>query len=170
MSSRLPDASRLVAELGLQEHPEGGYFRETFRASEKVMTARGVRDAASGILFLATRQRPSRLHRCAADELWLFHGGAPLELTILLSNGSAESAVLAAVDQLSAGEHFSPQVIVPAGAWQAARPVAAAADVDWSLTSCVVVPGFDFADFEMGEREDLLRAYPEQRELVLALT
>lgn len=162
-------ADGLAALLGMEPHPEGGYFRETYRSKEAVSTARGVRAAASVILFLVTVERPSRFHRLASDEAWLFHGGAPLTLTVLQPDGSVESVLLAGPDAFWAEDDATPQALVPGGAWQAAavtRPHAGA----WSLVSCVVTPGFDFADFELGDREALQRAYPEQAELIAALT
>ncbi len=78
-----PAAARLASVLGLEPHPEGGWFRETYRAAREVETARGPRPASTAILFLVTPGSPSRFHRLASDELWVFQGGDPLELVTL---------------------------------------------------------------------------------------
>jgi uncharacterized protein (TIGR00290 family) len=165
----------IVTLLGLEPHPEGGFFRETFRSGDMVVTARGPRPAATGIFFLVTAEHPSLFHRLASEELWFYQGGSPLELVTLLPDGSAETVVLAGADALGAGEEVSPQAIVPSGAWQAARVLADGSSVGsvldlWTLVSCVVVPGFDYADFALGERSELQTAYPLEAELIAALT
>lgn len=166
-------AADIAKTLDLAPHPEGGFYRETFSAEHRVMTARGVRPAATAILFLIAAASPSRFHRLLSDELWLFHGGTPLELVTLRVDGSAESVVLADAGQLGRGELFTPQAIVPAGTWQAARVMAAADrsdDAGWTLVSCVVTPGFSFDDFELAQSSELLAAYPSQADVIAALT
>lgn len=113
-----PTVAEIVARLGLEPHPEGGWFRETYRSSEAVRTARGTRVASTAILFLVTVAAPSRFHRLASDELWVFQGGLPLELVTLDADGEAHVRVLA---DAAAGRDALPQALVPAGAWQAAR-------------------------------------------------
>jgi predicted cupin superfamily sugar epimerase len=162
-------AESVAAALGLEPHPEGGFFRETYRSDHQVATARGPRSGVTCILFLVSGERPSRFHRLASSELWLFHAGAPLELTVLMPDGSAETARLTAGPELLAQDLVTPQAIVPPGAWQAAR-VEPTDACGWSLVSCVVTPGFDVADFELGERAVLQQAYPEQAELIASLS
>lgn len=180
-----PTVAEMAAQLGLEPHPEGGWFRETYRSEEAVLTARGTRAAATAIVFLVTAASPSRFHRLASDELWVFQGGLPLELVTLDADGGAHVRVLA--DPASARGTL-PQALVPAGAWQAARvaePGADAADDApargtppnapgderaWSLVSCLVTPGFDYADFELGRRDELTRLSPGQAGLIVALT
>jgi len=162
-------AADIASALGLEPHPEGGFFRETHRARELVMTPRGPRAASSSILFLVTAGSPSRFHRLVNDEIWLYHGGSRLELVTLLPDGRAESVMLAGAGLLVRDEAVTPQAIVPAGAWQAAR-VVPGEGVDWTLVSCVVTPGFDFEDFELGDGAALVGAYPEQAGLITALT
>lgn len=125
----------LVATLDLAPHPEGGWYRETWREPAPGAGGREPgepepRGLASAILFLLDTGERSHWHRVDATELWLWHAGAPLTLRIG-----------AAVHRLS-GER--PQAIVPAGAWQAAE-----ADEGWALVSCVVTPAFEFAGFEL---------------------
>jgi predicted cupin superfamily sugar epimerase len=160
----------IVAALGLVPHPEGGFFRETFRAEAEVATPRGPRSAATAILFLVTAGRPSRFHRLLSDELWCFHAGAPLELVTLLPDGSAETVLLSGERLGAAVAEPSPQAIVEAGVWQAARVIEAGEGEDWSLVSCVVTPGFDYADFELGDPDSLAFAYPDRADEVAALT
>ena len=166
MSISIPD---VVAALDLEPHPEGGYYRETFRSEELVMTPRGPRPVSTAILFLVAETSPSHLHRLASDELWLYHGGARLEVTTLLPDGRVETIVLGGAGLVAEQPETTPQVIVPAGAWQGAR-VLVGQGVDWVLVSCVVSPGFDFADFELAERDELLVGWPDAEEAIQALT
>jgi predicted cupin superfamily sugar epimerase len=159
----------LSVALDLQPHPEGGFYRETYAAEIKVVAEHGVRAAATAILFLLTAESPSRFHRLLSDELWLYHGGAPVELVSLQPDGSSETALLAGAGNVLRSELITPQAIVPAGAWQAAR-VLPGDGVDWALLTCIVTPGFDFDDFELGERRSLLAAYPSQAEAIRRFT
>jgi predicted cupin superfamily sugar epimerase len=120
-------AAEIVAQLGLEPHPEGGWFRETHR------------DAAStAIYFLLAAGQESRWHRVhGSSEVWLFHAGAPL----LLSIGRTTLTLGA---DLAAGQQ--PQAVVPPGEWQKARSLG-----DWTLVSCTVAPAFDFTNFEMAD-------------------
>ncbi|BCB87833.1 cupin domain-containing protein [Phytohabitans suffuscus] len=136
----------LAERLDLAPHPEGGWFRETWRsehAFEPVGYA-GPRRAATAIYFLLHPGERSRWHVVRSDELWLWHTGGPLNLRL---GGSAEApaeretAILG--NDIAAGQR--PQVLVPGGVWQAAAP----AGDQPVLVSCVVAPGFDFADFRM---------------------
>ena len=174
-----PTAAEMAAALGLQPHPEGGFFLETYRSAETVVTARGDRAAATGILFLVTADSHSRLHRLTSDELWVFQGGLPLELATFVPDGGVVRRTLGVLEDAAAVEHapaepgLSPQALVPAGSWQGARLAGGPhlpAEYAWALVSCIVTPGFDYADFEMGEREALLAAYPQHGEIIRALT
>ena len=126
----------MIERLGLEPHPEGGWYRETWRAAE---SAAG-RSAGSAILFLLVEGAPSRWHRVDADEVWAWHAGASLELAIAGAAGPAETLRLG--NDPARGE--VPQALVPAGTWQSARALGA-----WALVSCIVVPGFTFEGFEM---------------------
>ena len=183
-----PTAAELAAALGLEPHPEGGYFVETFRAAPTTPTARGERPAATAIMFLVTEDSPSRLHRLASDELWVYQAGVPLELVTIAPDGGLLRRVLAdpgaaggapsggaAGGDAAAGDAGvpPPQALAPAGSWQGARLAGGPhlpADRAWALVSCVVAPGFDFADFELGERDALLAAYPQHADLIRDLT
>lgn len=143
-----PETARL---LDLAPHPEGGWFRETWRSGLTLPAGAlpaaygGPRSAGTAIYFLLCPGEASAWHRVASAELWLWHRGGPLELR-LAGDGPAPdtpgTAVLLGPD-LAGGQ--APQALVPPGIWQAARP-AGPVEV---LVSCVVVPGFDFADFSL---------------------
>lgn len=123
------EADRLIAHLGLQPHPEGGHFRETFR------DANAGRAHSTAIYFLLRRGEASRFHRVDAAEVWHFYRGAPLELKI-----GRDVVILG--PELESGQQ--PQAVVPPGAWQAARSLG-----DYTLVGCTVAPGFEFSAFEM---------------------
>jgi predicted cupin superfamily sugar epimerase len=129
-------ASEIIVRLGLAPHPEGGWYRETWRAP----AAPGVRSAGTSILFLLEAGQGSHWHRVDAAELWLFQAGAAMLLSTAEDQG-ARAMVRLGPDILG-GDGL--QHVVPAGAWQSARTSGG-----WSLVACVVVPGFEFAGFEM---------------------
>ena len=217
MNEAHPAAGEVIAALGLEPHPEGGFFRETFRAVDLVEAVQGRRVSATSIAFLLTVDRPSRFHRLLSDELWVHQGGAPLELWLLEPDGSARRVLLGlgsgdprpaarptprfpagSTAGSTASRTASPTARVPAHVWQAARVLAApsardptardltAPDLtapdptareptalpalDWSLVTCVVTPGFEYADFELGRRDVLLAGWPEVAGIVAELT
>jgi predicted cupin superfamily sugar epimerase len=129
-------AEEVVALLGLQPHPEGGFYRETFRAP----APDGGRGASTAIYYLLPEGEVSAWHRADADEVWHYYDGAPLELT-LSADGRERSSVRLGID-LAAGER--PQAVVPAGVWQTARTLGG-----WTLVGCTVAPAFEFSGFEM---------------------
>jgi len=173
-------AEQVAAALDLQPHPEGGFFRETYRCAVSVGTVRGERSLATGILFMVAAGRPSCLHRLAADELWIHQAGAALELLTIDPQGNLRRRSLAALPasrvagdgQAGTGDAGPsvPQAVVPAGWWQAARLAQGAKETDWSLVACVVTPGFDYRDFELAERHALLAAYPQLEPTIVELT
>jgi len=125
----LSEADALIARLDLKPHPEGGHFRETFR------DASSGRAHSTAIYFLLKAGELSRWHRIDAAEAWHFYRGAPLELRI----GAQVQILGPAIEK---GQQ--PQLIVPAGAWQAARSLG-----DYTLVGCTVSPGFQFSEFEL---------------------
>jgi uncharacterized protein len=129
-------ADEVVRLLGLQPHPEGGFYRETFRAAVE-----GEQRAASTAIYYLLREGDvSAWHRVDADEVWHHYAGAPLELT--LSDGGRDRSTVRLGTDLADGER--PQAVVPAGAWQTARSLGA-----WTLVGCTVAPAFEFSGFEM---------------------
>jgi predicted cupin superfamily sugar epimerase len=141
MSIELPAWAR---HLDLRRHPEGGWYTETYRHVDTTESSSGRRSLGTAIHFLLLPGESSAWHRVTSDELWFHHRGGPLRLWL---GGDGEEpgpeTELALGTDLAAGQR--PQLLVPAGHWQAARPVD-----DAVLVSCVVVPGFDFADFTLG--------------------
>lgn len=139
-----PDnADKLIEQLGFSAHPEGGWYLETWRSP----TDGAGRAKGSAILFILKAGETSHWHRVDADEMWLWQGGDPLELSIA-SSEDAPVRTLILGDQLKGVE--SLQGLVPKDAWQSARPVAGReGGFGYCLVSCVVVPGFEFAGFEL---------------------
>ncbi|SDO83753.1 hypothetical protein SAMN04515671_2098 [Nakamurella panacisegetis] len=136
-------AEEIIARLGLERlDPEGGYFR-------RVYTATGA-SAATAIYYLVSGDDFSALHRMrTSDELFFHHAGAPLRMLVL--DGDGREVVLGS--DLAAGQQ--PQVLIPAGTWQGASP-----DGAWSLVSTVVVPAFEWSDFELGDQPELTAMFP----------
>src|SRR5690606_6025054 len=152
-------AAQLIESLGLLPHPEGGYFREIHRSAGAVVPedGRDARSALTLIYFLLGEEQVSRWHRVASDETWHFHEGAPLELLI-----SAPDFEQVRTRRLATwGGDAEPVSVVPAGHWQAARTTGR-----YTLVSCAVGPGFEFADFVMlrdvaDEAERLRKNHPD---------
>jgi len=139
MTSSCLSADQVVRILCLNPHPEGGYFRETFR--DRATDAAG-RAASTAIYFLLVGGQLSRWHRVDAAEAWHWYVGAPLALTIANEAGSPDRCELRLGPDLLAGER--PQAVVPAGAWQRGESLGA-----WTLVGCTVAPAFHFAGFEL---------------------
>lgn len=136
-------AVELIEKLGLQPHPEGGFFREIFRSAHSLAPGdgRGSRAAITTIYFLLTRDTFSRWHRVRSDEVWHLYEGGPLELLELdLDARTLEKHSLANI----ADGDGAPVRAIPAGRWQAARAAG-----EYALVGCSVGPGFDYADFEI---------------------
>ena len=130
------DADRLIALLDLAPHPEGGFYRETFRDARA-----GGRAHSTAIYFLLRAEQSSGWHRVDATEVWHWYAGGPLELQIADGDGSTVITIVLGND-FARGER--PQVAVPAHAWQRARPLGT-----YTLAGCTVAPGFEFSKFEL---------------------
>ncbi|MDO7854292.1 cupin domain-containing protein [Hymenobacter convexus] len=156
-------AQDLIQQLRLQPHPEGGYYRETYRASLQTTAENGAaRNVSTAIYYLLEDNDRSHFHRIQSDELWFFHQGQALEM-LLLENG--QLTVLALGHDVGRGE--MPQAVVPAHTWFGAR---VKGGVGFALVSCTVAPGFDFADFELADRARLTQEFPEQAAVIEQLT
>ena len=158
----------MAASLGLEPHPEGGFYLETYRSARSLPTPAGERPTSTAILFLVTSGSISRLHRLRSDELWVFQGGLPLELATIAAGGEAQTRLLGGLEEQDSAA-WLPQALVPGGSWQGARLAGGPhlpADRAWALVACVVSPGFEFEDFELGEREALLAGYPQHAGLI----
>lgn len=163
-------AERLIATLGLVPHPEeGGFFVETWRGERQVAADAlggaydGPRSVGTAIYYLLTPDTFSALHRLKSDEVFHFYLGDPVEMLHLHPDGSHARVVLGT--DLEAGER--PQVVVPAGVWQGARLVDGGAV---ALLGCTVAPGFDYADYDHGDRAALTDGWPAARTMIERLT
>jgi uncharacterized protein len=130
-------AREITTALGMQRHPEGGWYVETWRATP----SGGARPTGSAILFLLGAGERSHWHRLDADEVWQYSAGGPLELRVW-ADGEATVTVHRLGGDIADGS--AVQAVVPAGAWQSARPLG-----DWTLVGCIVTPAFEFAGFEL---------------------
>jgi uncharacterized protein len=162
-------AAYWIERLRLAPHPEGGYFRETYRATETVARAAlpdrfpGPRPFSTAIYFLLPSDDVSRLHRLRSDELWHFHAGSALVIAILEPGTGAREIVLG--PDPDRGETL--QASVPAGCWFGAR---VRTPSSFTLAGCTVAPGFDYADFELADRAAVLREFPHDAALIARLT
>jgi uncharacterized protein len=138
-------AAELIRVLGLQPHPEGGHYRETFRSAIVQGSQRGERAASTAIWFLLQGGQVSRWHRVLADECWHWYEGAPIDLHLCEKPGLPASILRLG----PVADGVRPQCVVPAGWWQAAIPAGV-----YVLAGCTVAPGFDFADFTMIRPQD----------------
>jgi hypothetical protein len=163
------DARYWIEKLGLEPHPEGGYFRQSYKAELVVPKSAlpegfaGARAASTAIYFLLEGKNFSAFHRLRSDEVWHFYAGDPLVVHGIEPEGKYFSILLGR--DLEAGQVL--QTVVPAGCWFASHVP------DWksfALVGCTVAPGFEFEDFEMGKREELARAYPQHRDVIERLT
>lgn len=145
----MKDARAIIDALDLAPHPEGGWYRETWRAP----ATSGARAAATAIYYLLEAHQYSHWHRVDAAETWLWHLGAPLALTLSPEGVDAEALVLG--PEIGAGQR--PQAVVPAGCWQTAASLGR-----FTLVSCVVAPGFEFSGFEMAPPDWRPRPRPDR--------
>jgi hypothetical protein len=151
---------QLINELELQAHPEGGYYKETYRSAQ---TLDGQdRHLLTSIYFLLTAENVSRFHRIKSDELWYFHAGSPLIVHTLSKRGHEQHHL--GLD-LSKGQQ--PFLWIPKDTIFGSTILN---DEGYSLVSCAVAPGFDFRDFELFERAELLEVFSEYREIVERLS
>ena len=161
-------ANELIEKLKLIRHPEGGYYRELYR-SDEVMSQQGLpgrytgdRSFSTAIYFMLTHEDVSKFHKIKSDELWHFYTGDPLGIYLINDTGMVEIKRLG-ID-FARGE--SPQIVIPKNHWFGAKTTGNS----YSLLGCTVAPGFDFEDFELGKREELIREFPDQKETIIQFT
>jgi predicted cupin superfamily sugar epimerase len=161
-------ADEIIKRLRLQPHPkENGYFVETYRSDESIPSEalssryKGTRNHSTAIYFLLKAGAFSEMHRICSDEIFHFYLGDPAEL-LLLTPGQG-GRIHRIGNRLNNGE--LPQVIVPRSCWQGLRTTGA-----FSLLGTTVAPGFEYADYESGKREELIREYPEFADQIRLLT
>jgi predicted cupin superfamily sugar epimerase len=165
----MKDAAYWIDKLQMEKHPEGGYYRETYRSEESLREDclpdrfPGERTLATAIYFLLPGDEISALHRIRSDEIWHFYTGSSLSIYRIDEVGNLSRIILG--NDYERGEVF--QAVVRAGCWFGAM-----VDVrgSFSLVGCTVAPGFDYSDFEMGRREELIDAYPQHRSIIERLS
>jgi len=159
-------AADWIQRLDLQVHPEGGFYRETYRAAASFSGSNNDafpagRNHSTAIYFLLERGNFSAFHRIKSDELWHSYDGDGLDVHVIDVQGSYSCL------QLGTGAGRLPQVLVPAGCWFASE---VAQGGDFSLVGCTVSPGFDFTDFDLADGVELSRVYPQHAQLIRRLT
>ena len=159
----------LVEKLQLLPHPEGGFYKETYRSTETIAKEAlperfsGDRHFSTAIYFLLPQGVFSAFHRIQSDELWHFYQGSSLHIHVILPNGRYELLQLGS--HIERGESF--QQMVPAGSWFASEPVEDGNA--FSFVGCTVAPGFDFADFELAIANELMQSYPSLSSIIQRL-
>lgn len=157
--SKKSNVEQIIGFLGLKPHPEGGYFKETYRSAEMVNLVSGdARNAGTGIFFLLPAGVCSDWHRVRSDELWHFYDGDKLKLEIINADGNFRQLTLG--DDLP---NCSYQGLVPANCWQRAYSIG-----EYSLVGCTVSPGFEFDDFEMVDPKVLAGQYSDIASKIIA--
>ena len=153
-----------VDHLDLLPHPEGGFYKETYRSKENVINRNGdERSASTGIYFLINSGNFSAFHKIESDEMWHFYHGSPLSVYVIHKSGELE--VIKIGDNIENGEVL--QAVVPAGVWFASR---VDEEDSYSLVGCTVAPGFDFHDFVLADREELMKEFPQHEKIIGELT
>lgn len=151
---------KLIRDLGLTPHPEGGFYRETWRDALRVTRPDGAeRSASTGIYYMLSGNAYSAWHRIRADEAWHFYAGTPIHVHVLEDDGAMTTHRLG--NPLTHGADYAFQAVVPAGRWFAAERIGE--EEGFALVGCTVAPGFEFSEFEMadaGRIAGLVREYP----------
>ncbi len=161
--------NEIIRKLDLKPHPEGGYFRETYRSSGEIDKSQlddsfsGPRNYSTCIYFMLTSDMFSAFHRIKQDEIWHFYEGSPIRLHCISEEGRHTQYIV--------GRDFKNgqtlQLVVPAGEWFAANLIN---KNDYALVGCTVSPGFDFEDFELPSRKELVARFPEHEQLINRFT
>lgn len=161
--------SSIVTKLNLIPHPEGGFYKETYRSegiiNQQVLpnSFEGDRNYCTGIYFLLTSDNFSAFHRIKQDEMWHFYAGSPLLVHVIYPDGSYKAHEVG----MDINNNQFPQLVVPAGCWFASS---VKNPNSYSLVGCTVAPGFDFQDFELAKRKTLINNYPQHKNIITALT
>lgn len=162
-------AAYWIEKLQLTEHIEGGAFKETYRSKQTISKVHlpssfhGDRAYSTAIYFLLKQGQFSALHRIAADELWHFYQGDPLEIIEIKPSGALSIHTLG--PDAEAGETF--QCVIEGGSWFGSRVKKGG---EYALVGCTVAPGFDFADFELADRNQLVDLFPQHADIIRSLT
>lgn len=157
------DAGEIIRLLDLKPHPEGGYYRETYRGPSPIPGLTPPRVFSTAIYYLLIPGSVSKLHRLQSDELFHFYLGDPVTWVLLTPTGKVEKMLLG--PNLAKGQQL--QMLVPAGTWFGGY---LAEGGQYALMGTTVAPGFEFDDFELGGREEILKAFPQEEKEILRLT
>ncbi|MCF6270854.1 MAG: cupin domain-containing protein [Melioribacteraceae bacterium] len=158
-----------ISKLNLNPHPEGGFYREVYRSDEVLLSTSlderytGSRSISTSIYFLLKENQFSAFHKIKSDELWHFYDGSAIKLYIISEDGKLEIKKVG----INISDNEFPQITIPKNVWFAAEPID---KESYTLVGCTVAPGFDFNDFELGERKDLLQSFPEHKDLIIRFT
>lgn len=154
----IQDATYWIEKLQMTAHPEGGFYKETYRSDAQIETPSGLRNISTAIYFLLQNEQKSHFHRIKSDEQWFHHLGETLEISYIFNNQ---------LHQIYLGNNPENgevlQATIPANTWFASRLKSGSG---FGLVSCTVAPGFDFNDFEMAEKADLLSHYPVLQDII----
>jgi len=164
-----PQAQNYIEKLQLKSHPEGGYYKEIYRAGEMILPEhlpkryKSARNISTSIYFLLEGNQISHFHRLKSDEQWHYYDGSSIILYVIGESGNLSKILLGR--NIEKGE--SPQTIIKHNSWFAAE---LSDKTSFALIGCTVTPGFDFNDFELGKRSELIDTFPQLRELIYKLT
>lgn len=160
---------QLIEKFALQKHPEGGYFSEVYRSDEIISKVAlpgrydSDRSIGTSIYFLLTSNEKSNFHRLKSDEFWYFHSGTTIEVYIIHLDGKLEIKKMG----MNIFEGEVPSLLLPKGSWFGAKILEKSS---YGFVSCAVFPGFDFADFELANREELVKTFPQHTTIISELT
>lgn len=162
-----PKSEFYIEKLELKPHPEGGFYKEIYRAGElyyiEDFADRKKRNASTSIFFLLDGKQVSKFHKLKSDEIWHFYDGSSIKLYLIDSESNLTEIIIG--KNLDAGETY--QFTIPKNNWFAAELMD---KKSFALVGCTVAPGFDFEDFELAKRDYLLRLYPEHHDIIMRLT
>ena len=163
----MDNAKYWIEKLKMQAHPEGGYFKESYRSSEMIMAGErfsGKRRVSTAIYYLLKNKAPSHFHRIKSDEMWHFYDGSVITIYEITQDGRLLSHSLGNPLHHAAAEL---QIVIPAGNWFAAE---VQAEGEFGLAGCTVAPGFEYEDFELASRKQLLAEYPQHAAIIHQFT
>lgn len=165
----MQEIKNIISHFDLHPHPEGGWYKQTYKSNEEIPVGalpqrfHGDRVFSTAIYFLLEQGNFSAFHRIKSDECWHFYSGDPLHIYIINPNGELKIVTLGNV--FEKGQLF--QYVVPANCWFASCP---AEGSEYCFVGCTVAPGFDFEDFELAKKDELIGAYPAHKDLIKKLT
>jgi predicted cupin superfamily sugar epimerase len=154
----IKDANYWINNLQMTAHPEGGFYKETYRSAEQMETKAGKRNISTAIYFLLQNQQKSHFHKIKSDEQWFHHLGETLEISYIFND---ELHQIYLGNNPENGEVL--QATIPANTWFASR---LKSGNGFGLVSCTVTPGFDFQDFEMAKKSDLMAQFPALQDII----